>query len=228
MFNILLVEQPQLQRSNIHSCLIKAGNSVVLADGPEKVDIALSHRQYQLVIFDISCGGLKLLKTVIAGKLQAKLLLVSTRERFAECLQGLNLGADDYIDKPVNPDSLMVQVKDLCLRPESNVPGIIQLGDLQLNTSSKQVRLGSKQVKLTPSEYRILELLLKNQSEVLSHQRINVLARGKDSNAPKNSTEAHICSLRRKLFRLGLTDLIRTHRGFGYIIEPQSVANSAH
>lgn len=98
MLNILLVEHRHQQRSEIHSSLVKAGNSVVLADTPDKVEMALTHRRYKLVIFDMNSAGMGLLKTVIAEKYEAKLLLLSTRDQFAECLQGFNLGADDYME----------------------------------------------------------------------------------------------------------------------------------
>ena len=99
--------------------------------------------------------------------------------------------------------------------------GNIQFGDLLLDDAAKQILIKNTPLKLTRSEYKILELLLKNPRQVLSQQQINLLACDKTSAASKNSTEAHICTLRKKLNQMGMQDIIRTHRGLGYIIQPQ-------
>lgn len=194
---------------------------MVVAADPIDVKTALAHRQYDLIIFNLGCAGLSLLKTVITHRAHAKILLLSSKAHFKNCLKGLNLGADDYLEQPLQLKQLMSRIKNLNQRKTSSNRAIIRLGDLSLDVASKQLRFKNTRVRLTPSEYKILEFLLRNQNEVMSHQRINTGARGKTPDTPKNSTEAHICTLRRKLNQLGVPDLIQTRRGFGYMVEPE-------
>lgn len=223
MLNVLLIERARPGPYGLASKLIATNFNVHIATDASTVLAELSGSAFDLIIQDLDIGGLAQLETIIGCSSNANILLLASRKDFEACLKGLNMGADDYLVKPILFEEVMYKIDaivlgDAMLKSES---GNIQFGDLFLDDAAKQVLIKNTPLKLTPSEYKILELLLKNQSEVLSHQRINKLAREKTSAASKNSTEAHICTLRRKLNKMGMQNIIRTHRGFGYVIRPQ-------
>lgn len=178
----------------------------------------ISRHGIDLVVFDLEFGNLDVLQQLLEKFPAIGVLVLATKSQFAECLVALDAGADDFAIKPVKAAELERRIYAIRHRCPESEKRRIMLDDLTLDIRAKQVYVKNIPAMLTPSEYKILESLMKNKCRVLSHSELNALAAITSSSNSKNTIEAHICSLRRKLDRLGLSDLIKTHRGFGYVV----------
>jgi DNA-binding response OmpR family regulator len=135
-------------------------------------------------------------------------------------IEGLDAGADDYLVKPFSFEELLARIRALLRRPADTTDNILQVGDLTLDTVSYEVRRAQKLVKLTSTEFALLEYLMRNSGHLLSKDKIISHVWDFDSDVLPNTVEAYIGALRRKIDRpFKSKALIKTERGFGYKIE---------
>ncbi|MBL1209524.1 response regulator transcription factor [Geminocystis sp. GBBB08] len=176
--------------------------------------------EYDLLVLDVMLprlDGINLCQQLRSQNYQMPILMITARDTIRDKLIGLDAGADDYIIKPVDLGELFARIRALLRRGSLSLPTILTWDKLELNPSTYEVTYAHKPIKLTPKEYCILELLLRNGRRVLSrHVMIDHIWSLEDP-PEEHTVKVHIRSLRQKLKALGAPEnLIETVHGMGY------------
>jgi two-component system, OmpR family, response regulator MprA len=145
------------------------------------------------------------------------ILMLTARDTTRDIVEGLNLGADDYLTKPFSFDVLLARVRAVGRRGPIPQPVWLHVADLAMNQGTREVRRGDRQIALTRTEYAILELLMRNAGRVISRQRLLESVWG-ESDVESNTLDAFVRLLRTKVERMGEVKLIHTVRGVGYSV----------
>ena len=209
MYNILLADEDKEIVESIEIYLNNEGYKVFKAyDGLEALDI-LMREDIHLILMDIMMPKLDGIKATIKIRQDKNIpiILVSAKGEDTDKILGLNIGADDYITKPFNLLELIARVKSNLRRymnlgnfsNESLQQDILKSGGLELNTSTKEVKVDGLNVKVTPIEYRILELLLRNKGRVFSIDEIYEKVWKEESFNVENTVAVHIRRIREKI-----------------------------
>ena len=209
MYNILVVDDDKEIVESIEIYLNNEGYKVFKAyDGLEALDI-LMREDIHLILMDIMMPKLDGIKATIKIRQNKNIpiILVSAKGEDTDKILGLNIGADDYITKPFNLLELIARVKSNLRRymnlgnfsNESLQQDILKSGGLELNTSTKEVKVDGLNVKVTPIEYRILELLLRNKGRVFSIDEIYEKVWKEESFNVENTVAVHIRRIREKI-----------------------------
>jgi two-component system response regulator TctD len=223
---ILLVEDHLELSRWISKALTEARLSVECAMTGADADALLHTQEYALVILDLTLpkmDGLEVLKRLRAraGALgRTPVLILTARGGLNERVQGLNLGADDYLAKPFELVELEARVKALLRRAQGNDAVIISCAALSFDTVSRMFTYGNTPLSLTPREHAVLEILLNRSGRAISKEKLfdEVFALGDDANP--DAIEIYIHRLRKKLERINTGRVaIITLRGLGYLLE---------
>ena len=209
MYNILVVDDDKEIVESIEIYLNNEGYKVFKAyDGLEALDI-LMREDIHLILMDIMMPKLDGIKATIKIRQDKNIpiILVSAKGEDTDKILGLNIGADDYITKPFNLLELIARVKSNLRRymnlgnfsNESLQQDILKSVGLELNTSTKEVKVDGLNVKVTPIEYRILELLLRNKGRVFSIDEIYEKVWKEESFNVENTVAVHIRRIREKI-----------------------------
>ena len=209
MYNILVADDDKEIVESIEIYLNNEGYKVFKAyDGLEALDI-LMREDIHLILMDIMMPKLDGIKATIKIRQDKNIpiILVSAKGEDTDKILGLNIGADDYITKPFNLLELIARVKSNLRRymnlgnfsNESLQQDILKSGGLELNTSTKEVKVDGLNVKVTPIEYRILELLLRNKGRVFSIDEIYEKVWKEESFNVENTVAVHIRRIREKI-----------------------------
>ncbi|HVF39240.1 MAG TPA: response regulator transcription factor [Gemmatimonadaceae bacterium] len=193
---------------------------VTAADGQEALAAARQNRM-ALVILDLmlpDMSGFQVLSALRANprtRDAAVLMLTALRED-ADRIRGLSLGADDYLTKPFNPEELVLRVRAILRRgrvhhtPEQ----LSAIGDVTIDRQAHRVKVRGAEVVLTPTEYRLLLLMMENAGQVQQRQHLLQAIWGAEPDMQTRTVDVHVQRLRSKLGVAG--DMIETVRGFGY------------
>jgi DNA-binding response OmpR family regulator len=146
-------------------------------------------------------------------------LILSAKDQVQDRVKGLNMGADDYLIKPFSFDELHARICALVRRSYAEKSPHIQVGHLQFNSALKLLGCNGEKINLTPCELAIFEQLLLNRGRVISHAQLELNLYNSDAMVTRNTIEAHVSGLRKKLKKHGADDIVKTRRGFGYYIE---------
>ena len=208
MYNILVVDDDKEIVESIEIYLRNEGYKVFKAyDGLEALDI-LTNEEIHLILMDIMMPKLDGIKATIKIRQEKNIpiILVSAKGEDTDKILGLNIGADDYITKPFNLLELIARVKSNLRRymnfgnfNNETREDVLRSGGLELNTSTKEVKVDGNQVKVTPIEYRILELLLRNKGRVFSIDEIYEKVWKEESFNVENTVAVHIRIIREKI-----------------------------
>ena len=209
MYNILVADDDKEIVESIEIYLNNEGYKVFKAyDGLEALDI-LMREDIHLILMDIMMPKLDGIKATIKIRQDKNIpiILVSAKGEDTDKILGLNIGADDYITKPFNLLELIARVKSNLRRymnlgnfsNESLQQDILKSGGLELNTSTEEVKVDGLNVKVTPIEYRILELLLRNKGRVFSIDEIYEKVWKEESFNVENTVAVHIRRIREKI-----------------------------
>ena len=229
---LLIVEDSHRLRSSLTQGLTKLGYAVdAVADGRNALHYILSV-EYDVVILDIrlpQLDGLSVLKQMRAQQNKAHVLILSAKDQTQDRIDGLRLGADDYLVKPFSFDELQARIAALLRRSYNHKNPLVQLGALEYNTALKVLRCAGAPVPLTPHELSLFEYLLMNRGHVVEYEQLEHRLYNSDASVSRNALEAHVSSLRKKLKGHGAQDVVRTRRGIGYYIEtPPSDPPAVH
>lgn len=191
-------------------------------DGEEGLAAALAE-EYDAIILDRmlpgGMDGLEICKSIRARGVQTPIIMLTAKSQIKDRVGGLNGGADDYLTKPFSFEELLARVRALLRRPQDNVGNILQVNDLTLDTISFEVKRGDTPIKLSSTEFALLEYLMRNYGRVLSKTNIISHVWDFDADVLPNTVEAYIGYLRNKIDRpFDEPALIQTVRGFGYKI----------
>ncbi|MET9552642.1 response regulator transcription factor [Streptomyces sp. NPDC006645] len=178
-----------------------------------------------LVLLDVmlpDLDGFEVVRRLRQGGSDVPVVFLTARESGADVVDGLDLGADDYITKPFRLAEVAARVRAVLRRGEGRtVRGVLTCADLEVDTDTYEVRRAGRRVELSPTEYRLLCHLLAHQGRVLTHEQL--LAHVWDfAEGDPGVVKTYISYLRRKLDALG-PSLIETRRGIGYTLrEPDT------
>jgi len=222
---ILLVEDEQKIAGAIARGLKQENYIVEICnDGETGLGAALGDSNYDLMIFDRmlpQVEGLEITRQVRQANIKTPILILTARGQIRDRVDGLDSGADDYLVKPFSFEELLARIRALLRRPQDVQDNILQVDNLTLDTIKHEVRRGKNRIRLTATEYSLLEYLMRNAGRTLSKEKIIGHVWDFDSDVLPNTVEAYIGALRRKIDKpyRSSRQLIKTERGFGYCIE---------
>jgi DNA-binding response OmpR family regulator len=180
--------------------------------------IAISEFKPDLVVLDINLprmDGYEVCRTVQGADMG--ILILSARDGLEDRLQGLEVGADDYLVKPFHFEELLARARAILRRRRPTTGEILKVGPLSLNDGSREVHLGDRPIELTTREFDLLKLLMQHPNQVLARDRILDQVWGYNFYGDENNVEVYIRYLRQKLGDEE-RQLIQTVRGVGYRI----------
>ena len=185
-------------------------------------------RKYDVIILDVvipGISGFDLCKKIRNNNNLTPVIMLTSLDSVEDKLTGFDCGADDYLIKPFSFQELFARIKALIRRnKEAIVNPVIKVLDLELDSIAKKVKRNNKEIILTATEYKILELLVSNRGKVFDRIHIAEKIWGYSFNSGTNVIDVHINSLRKKIDKDFSQKLIQTKKGFGYVLseEPQS------
>ena len=187
------------------------------ADAVEKID----YHDYDCIILDIMLpggSGLELLRYLKQDGKTDGVIIISAKGALEDKIEGLQLGADDYLTKPFHLSELSVRVSAIIRRKSFNGQSVISIGNINIDTIGKTVTVNKQTVELTQKEYQLLLFLTINKNRVLTKNAIAQHLWGDDMDFPANYDfiYSHIKNLRKKIVAAGSEDCIRSIYGAGY------------
>ena len=192
-----------------------------VADGEEALLYARS-MEYDGLILDVMMpkkSGFDVLAALRREGSQVPTLLLTAKNQIEDKVQGLDLGADDYLTKPFDMQELLARIRSMLRRPANLVDNDLRYGDLILYRQRASLAVGAAELTLNKREFQLMEMLLLNQQQVLSSDLIMERIWGLDSDAEINVVWVNISSLRKKLQQLSSKVTIKASRGPGYQLE---------
>lgn len=217
--HVLVVDDDQSLVRVLRQGLSAEGHIVTSAhDGEEGLQLALS-AEADIIVLDVMLPGLdgrEVLRSLREAEVATPVLLLTARDAVPDRVSGLEAGADDYLTKPFAFDELLARLRALQRRASASQPDVIELGAVTMNRTSHEVRVRGRRVDMTPTEYRLLELLLLNPERLLTRQMILSRVWGHDIDVAPNAVEQYVHYLRAKLDN---AVVISTVRGAGYRLE---------
>jgi DNA-binding response OmpR family regulator len=192
----------------------------LVADGEEGERRAAS-AAYDLVILDMRLpgkSGLDVLQSLRDRGFERPVLVLTAQDAVDAKVMTLRAGADDYVTKPFAFEELLARVEALARRPHLLASPVLRVGDLTLDTNSRELRRGDEHIELTPKEYTVLEYLMRHTGRVMSRTLITEYAWGYHFDPGTNIVDVVINHLRKKVDAKHDKKLISTVRGVGYVI----------
>lgn len=220
MQTILIADDDHKIIDMLRRTLIYEGYDVLTAvDGSEALAQAQSH-QPDLVVLDWMMPGLSGLE--VARRLRAAdktpILMLTARDAIEDRVDGLDVGADDYLVKPFAPAELLARIRALLRRVSDDGEKSLRYADLTLDPSSRETRRGDRPITLSPKEFDLLSYLLRHPRQVLPRERILEEIWGYDFGGEDNVLDVYIGYLRAKTEANGEPRLIQNVRGVGYVL----------
>ena len=227
----LLVEDETNTARFLSLTLRSVGAVVDQVDLGEEALELVRHYDYDIVLLDLmlpDMEGYEVVRRMRAARIDTPILILSGLSRPQAKVKGLSMGADDFVTKPFDKAELLARIQVVIRRSKGLSQSLLCIGDLEINLDSKEVKISGTLLHLTGKEYSILELLALRKGFVLTKEAfLNHLYGGMDEPEIK-IVDVFICKLRKKLAKAGVTDLIGTVWGRGYMIRepvPGSMGN---
>ena len=177
---------------------------------------------YDAMVLDVMMpymDGFAVLRTLRERGGKTPILMLTARGETRDRVTGLDLGADDYLPKPFDPDELLARVRALLRRSDTYRPSVLSFGDLSLDPATGELSCGTKRVRLSGREFQLMELFLRSPGMLFSAERLMEKIWGWDSEAEVSVVWVNISNLRKKLKAIGSTVQISASRGLGYLLE---------
>lgn len=178
--------------------------------------------QYDGIILDImmpKLSGLEVLEQLRKKGNNTPILLLTAKVEIEDRIQGLDMGADDYLPKPFAMGELLARVRAMLRRKENFTPDILKVGNLSLNMQRYELSCNSQSFVLPKLEYRLIELLMLNKGIYLSTEDLLTKVWGYDTDAELGTVWVYISYLRKRLTALSANVVIRAKRNVGYTLE---------
>ena len=190
-------------------------------DGGETLDY-INMTSYDLILLDIMMpvkNGYEVLKEIRKNGNKTPVLFLTAKDTVEDKVNGLNLGADDYIVKPFHFEELMARIRAVIRRNYEETTNILKIADLTLNTASHSVQRGGKDIELSAKEFAILEYMMQNKGIVLTREKLEEHIWNYDYQGASNMIDVYIRYIRLKVDKDFETKLIHTVRGVGYVLK---------
>jgi two-component system, OmpR family, response regulator len=213
---ILIAEDELRIAEDIRNAVTAGGYVTEIVHDGEEAWFRGSTENYSVIILDIglpNLDGLTILKRWRQEGLATPVIVLTARGTWAERVEGIDAGADDYLPKPFRMEELMARVRALVRRSAGQVQPVISIGPVSLDPRTRQVAVDGVPVNLTPLEYRLISYLFLNRDRVVSQAELSDALYAHDNDRDSNAIEAVMGRLRRKI----KANVIETRRGFGYV-----------
>jgi len=224
---VLIVEDDPRISSLLDQGMREEGyQTLVVADGIAGLDAALT-ADPDVVVLDLmlpKLDGFQVAHRLRRAGKRTPIIILTARESDADIVRGLDLGADDYITKPFSFHVFLARVRAVLRRGPVSAPVFATVSDLSIDQGTHRATRAGRDLPLTPREFRLLELLVRNSPRVVQRQTIMEEIWGYDSEVSENNLEAFVSQLRAKVDAAGESRLIRTIRGVGYCLRPESLS----
>jgi DNA-binding response OmpR family regulator len=218
---ILVVEDDEEIAQVLQRSLRLEGYEVKLAgDGVQGLEEAHAFLP-DLIVLDLGLprlDGVDVAKRLREGGDEVPILILTARDALESRVEGLDVGADDYLVKPFERQELLARMRALLRRRPPRGMAPLRVGDLMLNPDTHEVSRGDRRIELTQREFELLEYLMRNERLVISRQKLLDEVWGYDPFSITNTIEVFVSNLRRKLEAGGEPRLLHTVRGAGYVL----------
>ena len=218
---ILLLEDQDRLRASTQKGLEEMGFAVdAVEDGNLALDMALS-APYDALVLDIMVpgrDGLSILRVLRDKKNSTPVILLTARSTLPEKVEGLHLGADDYLTKPFYVEELSARLHTVVRRRSGAPTHLLKVGDLQMDLITRQVSRGGIAIELSVREFSLLEFLMRSPGRVFSRVQIYEHVWGYGMDLESNLVEVYVQRLRAKIDKAHEAKLLRTIRGAGYAL----------
>jgi len=219
--NILIVEDDPVIGKSIRQGFNEAGHECIWArDGDKGKELAES-QQFDAVILDLmlpGTPGLQILRGMRSDGIRTPVILLTALGSVEERVAGLSSGADDYLVKPFAFAELMARINAICRRATNRPSPTMNTGDLSLDLATRRVVREGKEIDLTPTEFSLLELLIRHSGQLVTRKMLCEHLWDSDWEGATNVIEVHVNRLRGKLDKGFEKPLIHTIRGRGYAL----------
>jgi DNA-binding response OmpR family regulator len=222
---ILVVEDEKGMAQVLRRGLEEDNHAVSLAyDGLSGLSLAEDNK-FDLVLLDVMLPGLDGIQ--VARRFRElhqdiPILMLTARDSVPDIVKGLDSGADDYVTKPFSFAVLLARIRALKRRVADPRTHTLRVCDLALEITQRRVFRGTREIHLTPTEFRLLEFLMRHEGRVASRHAILDAVWGPSENIEENTLDAFVRLLRRKVDENESIKLIHTVRGFGYSLGPEA------
>jgi two-component system copper resistance phosphate regulon response regulator CusR len=228
---ILYVEDDPEAQAFVSRALRESGFVIDTAgDGESGLELALAGA-YDVLILDVKLPGMsgfELLRRLRRAGVNVPVLFLTAQGEVADRIEGLELGADDYLAKPFALAELLARLRAVSRRHLRQAKdGVLRVGDLVVDSERHYVERGGKRIQLTPKEFQLLEYLALNSGYVLSRSMIAEKIWGHGFESYSNAIDVHVNNLRKKVDRASGGKLIHTVKGLGYVLEERPDAADA-
>jgi two-component system, OmpR family, response regulator len=214
---ILLVEDDRMIGESIRTALRQDGGAVDWVRDGRSAESTLASEQFDLVLLDLGLpqrDGIEILRAMRSRHDQTPVIVLTARDALADRVTGLDAGADDYLVKPFELEELAARIRAVTRRKSGRAEPAIQVGQVRLDPSMRQVTVGGEAVMLSAREYAVLEALMMRPGAILSRAQLEDRLYGWGDAIESNAVSVYIHQLRRKLGG----DFIRNVRGVGYYV----------
>ena len=214
---LLLVEDDSMIGAAVEEGLRREGHTVDWVRDGREAEVVVPGGSYELVLLDLGLprrDGLTILRSWRTKGVSIPVVIITARDAVADRVAGLDAGADDYLVKPFDLDELSARVRAVMRRRAGRSDAVVKVGELEIDTATKRVKLGGREVMLSAREYALLEALANRPGAYLTRAQLEERLYGWDEEIASNAVEVHIHALRRKLD----PNLIRNVRGMGYTL----------
>ena len=218
---ILVAEDDPRMAQLLRQGLEEEGYTVSLAkDGLEAVEMGTGF-EFEVILLDLmlpKLDGFEVTRRLRGGRNQTPILMLTARDALPDLVNSLNLGGDDYVTKPFSFDELIARLRAVSRRGQISQPVRLRVGDLVLDTATREVWRGEQLIELSPREFGLLNLLMRLSGQVVSRDRIIAEIWGPAASIETNTVDAFVRLLRNKIEASFPHKLISTVRGVGYMI----------
>ncbi len=220
MVRILVVEDEEDIASFIKRGLLLKGYEVAVADDGETALKMFQEQVPDLVLLDLmlpDLDGVEVCRRVRAAS-DVPVIMLTALDSVSHKVEGLEVGADDYVTKPFAFEELIARIR-AALRRKAPGSDEVRVGDLTIRPASREVERAGRQIELTNREYELLEYLARNAGKVMDKRIIFEKVWGYDFEVESDAIKVYVSYLRKKLNATGQRDLIHAVRGVGYILK---------
>lgn len=227
---LLLVEDHERFAAFVKEGLENGGFTVDAVPTAGDGDAAIETVNYDAVILDLGLpdrDGLEILKKWRDDGNETPVLILTGRDAVEDRVKGLNAGADDYMLKPFAMEELLARIRALLRRPGGVLGTVLAEGNLEFDTTAREVRISARTITISRREMEVLEQLLRRKGRVVPKNVLEDKIYGFDDEVSSNSVEVHVSRLRKRLQNAGANVGVHTIRGVGYMLTGEDAAGDA-
>jgi two-component system, OmpR family, response regulator len=218
---VLLVEDDRRIAADVARALEATGHVVETVSDGEEAWFRGDTEDYGAIVLDLGLpkmDGISVLKRWRANGRRTPVLILTARGSWAERVEGIDAGADDYLPKPFRMEELLARLRSIVRRSAGHASSVISVGDVVLDERQMRVTLRGIPIALSPLEYRLVAYLLRHRGRVVPQHELDENIYGHGEEHDSNALEVLIGRVRKKLG----AEWIETRRGFGYIVSEQA------